>query len=301
MTSFRRTIATAVTGASIALVLAMAAGAAVPKAKWYWSLAVSNSDPNTLLLATSNGLYRSTNAGTTWQPVGPTGVNATSLAEAGNVVLMSGVHLAPGAKPVVIEKRTYLSGRGPGLLAASTDDGQTWHQLHPRGLPNLAIQALAADQAHAQVVYALLRTGALYRSSDSGHSFRLIAPRLGGPPWALAITRANHFLAGDMTTGPYLSTNGKQWSHPAFVDPKGGVMVMEYAVQPTNLKRILMTSYGVLMSTDSGQSWHVALKSKVMFGPVAWAPKASRVAYAVGWDRSLWRSLDGGASWTRVS
>ena len=78
-------------------------------------------------------------------------------------------------------------------------------------------------------------------------------------------------------------------------------MVMEYAVQPTDSTRVLMTAYGVEMSTDSGKTWHVALKSNVMFGPVAWAPTKSDVAYAVGFDRSLWRSDDGGKSWTKVA
>jgi photosystem II stability/assembly factor-like uncharacterized protein len=55
------------------------------------------------------------------------------------------------------------------------------------------------------------------------------------------------------------------------------------------------------MSTDGGKTWHVALKSKAMFGPVAWASNTRGVAYAVGFDRSVWRSDDGGESWTAVS
>ena len=78
-------------------------------------------------------------------------------------------------------------------------------------------------------------------------------------------------------------------------------MVMEYAVQPTDSTRVLMTSRGVQMSTDGGQTWHFALKSDVMFGPVAWAPSTSDVAYVVGFDRSVWRSSDAGKSWTKVS
>jgi photosystem II stability/assembly factor-like uncharacterized protein len=38
-----------------------------------------------------------------------------------------------------------------------------------------------------------------------------------------------------------------------------------------------------------------------MFGPVAWAPSKTSVAYAIGFDRSLWRSDDKGESWTRVA
>jgi photosystem II stability/assembly factor-like uncharacterized protein len=55
------------------------------------------------------------------------------------------------------------------------------------------------------------------------------------------------------------------------------------------------------MSTDAGKTWHLSLKSRLMFGPVAWAPSASQVAYAVGFDRSFWRSADGGSTWTKVS
>ena len=78
-------------------------------------------------------------------------------------------------------------------------------------------------------------------------------------------------------------------------------MVMEYAVQPSDPSHVVMTSVGILQSTDGGKTWHLALKSRVMFGPVAWAPSASDVAYAVGFDRSFWRTGDGGTTWTKVS
>ena len=76
---------------------------------------------------------------------------------------------------------------------------------------------------------------------------------------------------------------------------------MEYAVQPSDPQRVLMTSYGVELSSDGGKSWHVVLNSKVMFGPVAWSPSTPDVAYAIGWDRSVWRSTDGGKVWARTS
>jgi len=195
----------------------------------------------------------------------------------------------------------YTIPSGPGVVAMSTDSGATWHLLHPDGLPSLAVQALATGRANSAVLYVLLRTGALYRSADAGRSFQLVAPKIGGPAWAFAITQGNHFVAGDMASGNYLSASGKLWQHTSFKDAKGGAMVMEYAVQPTDSTRVLMTSYGVEMSSDGGKSWHVVLKSKVMFGPVAWAPTTPAVAYAVGWDRSVWRSTDGGKSWRRTS
>ena len=74
-----------------------------------------------------------------------------------------------------------------------------------------------------------------------------------------------------------------------------------YATQPSDPNHVLMTAYGVVSSNDGGMTWHPALRSKVMFGPVAWAPGQSGTAYAVGFDRSLWRSVDGGKTWTPVS
>jgi hypothetical protein len=296
----RGIVAVGVSCAVLALTPAGAAGA-VPRAKWYWSLVVSPSNPNTLLLGTSTGLYCSSDAGKTWHAAGLDGVNATSLVQAGNTIFIGGVRRSPGAKPVVVERGAYISARGPGVLAASTDEGETWQQLHPRGLPSLDVQALAVDPANARALYAVPRAGGVYRSTDGGRSFKLVTPKVGGTPWALAVTQSGHLIAGDMTTGSYLSARGKTWQHTPFIDPQGTFMVMEYAVQPTDLKRILMTSYGVVMSTDSGKSWHVVLKSKAMFGPVAWAPHTTGVAYAVGWDRSVWRSADNGENWTKTS
>jgi photosystem II stability/assembly factor-like uncharacterized protein len=186
-------------------------------------------------------------------------------------------------------------------LSRSRDDGVTWQQLHPRGLANETVQALAVDSSDGNALYALLNDGKLYRSLDGGRSFALAAPKVGIVPWAFAVTDKDDFVGGDMDTGAFRSTNGKTWQKTPFTDTRGGRMVMEYAVQPGDGNRVLMTSYGVELSTDAGASWHVALKSNVMFGPVAWAPSKSDVAYAVGFDRSLWRSDDGGKSWTSVS
>jgi len=190
---------------------------------------------------------------------------------------------------------------GSSVLAASTDGGKTWQELHPRGLPNVSVQALAVDPANETTLYALLNNGRLYRSADGARSFQLASSKLGIPPWAFVITRSRQFVAGDMDSGSYVSPNGKAWRRTAYTDSRGGRMVMEYAVQPNDTTRVLMTSRGIEMSTDSGKTWHAALKSDVMFGPVAWAPSKPEVAYAVGFDSSLWRSVDGGKRWTKAS
>ncbi len=284
----------------IALMPATALGA-VPKENWYWTMVAPGPNANLLLLGTSNGLYRSSDGGKTWHAAGFANVNATSLVQAGGTLFLGGVRVTAGASAVLTAHGDYVVSPGQGVLAASSDGGTTWKELHPSGLPNLEVAALAVDPASSHALYAVLRSGAVYRSSDGGRSFALVTTKIGGTPWALAISQGDRLVGGNMSTGTYLSANGKSWQHPPFVDPRGSYMVMEYAVDPADPARLLMTSYGVLASTDGGTSWHPALKSKVMFGPIAWAQSTAGVAYAVGFDGSLWRTADGGTRWTEVS
>jgi hypothetical protein len=114
------------------------------------------------------------------------------------------------------------------------------------------------------------------------------------------VTEGGHFVAGDMDTGAYASANAQSWQHTPYHDSRGGKMVMEYAVKPGDPATVLMSAFGLELSTDAGKTWHPALKSTVMFGPVAWSPTAHDVAYAVGFDGSVWRSADGGKTWTEV-
>jgi photosystem II stability/assembly factor-like uncharacterized protein len=274
----------------------------LPSVLWYWTMAVSPSDPNVLLLATSGGLYRSADGGGSWASTGPKNVNATSLVQSGHTLYAGGVRVKPGVPSAgVIRRATYrVATDGAAVLASSGDDGKTWQVLHPRGLPSISVQALAVDPASSDSLYALLNTGKLYRSTDGAKSFRLVSPRLGINPWAIALTTGGHFVGGDMDGGPSTSANGKSWQPTTFKDSRGTKMVMEYAVQPNDANRVLMTSFGILSSTDGGKTWHPALSSRVMFGPVAYAPSKPTTAYAVGFDGSLWRSDNSGTSWKKV-
>jgi photosystem II stability/assembly factor-like uncharacterized protein len=298
-TMLRRCALPAVVVAAVLAAVPGPAAGAVPASEWYWTLVVPSTSANVLLLGTGHGLYRSSDGGRRWQATGPAGLDATSIAQNGSTIFVAGVSQAAHATPTVVVHGAYQVGKGKPVFEASTDGGTTWSALAPRGLPAVAVQALAVDPANEDV-YAVLRTGAVYRSTDAAQSFRLVSAKIGGSPWALAITQGGRFVAGNMTTGAYLSTNGAGWRHTAFTDPRGSRMVMEYAVQPGDPSHVLMTSYGVLSSTDGGTTWQPSLRSKVMFGPVAFSPSTPTVAYAVGWDHSLWRTGNAGRTWTRV-
>jgi hypothetical protein len=300
MTAFRRWVVIGAVMAVLMALMAATAGAAVPQARWYWTMAVSPTNPKVLVLGTNTGLDRSVNGGKTWHTTGPTNLNATSLVRVGSTIFAGGVVEPPMGPATLTVHGQYVVPSGQGVLEASTDGGATWQQLHPSGLPGLAVQALATDPGNSKSLYAELKNGALYSSTDGGHSFRLVTHKVGGTPWALTITQPGNLVAGDMTTGNFVSADATHWLDTGFTDPQKGKMVMEYAVQPTDTSHVLMSSYGVVSSSDGGKTWTSSLDSKVMFGPVAWAATMPAVAYAVGFDASLWRTSDSGKTWTNV-
>src|SRR5262249_8908087 len=192
------------------------------------------------------------------------------------------------------------AARAPSVPSAGTPPAQSCPAAPPRGLGGGAAQAPTADPASPGSLIAMMSTGRVYRSTDGGKSFKLISPRVGGPPWAVAVTGGG-FVAGNMRTGSYTSANGTSWKRTSFTHSKGARMVMEDAGQPGTPAHVLMTACGVVSSDDGGATWHPSLRSKVMFGPAAFAPGTPTVAYAVGFDRSLWRTDDAGATWKQVT
>lgn len=274
-------------------------GALLPYAAWYWTMLVSPSNANLLLVGTNAGVLRSANGGKTWKTAGLTNLNTTSLAQVGSSIYAGGV---VGPNPIARIGTGRVAPAGTAVLSVSTDDGKTWKTVHPSGLPKTTIEAMNIDPANPKALYVLLNTGGLYRSTDGARSFELVTSKIGIIPYAFTITNNGQFVGGDMDSGSHTSPNAKAWTATAFTDASGGHMVMEYAVQPSGASRVLMTSMGIEMSTDGGKTWHLVLKDggNVMFGPVAYAPKSPQVAYAIGFDRSIWRSDDGGQTWSQI-
>jgi photosystem II stability/assembly factor-like uncharacterized protein len=263
-------------------------------------MAVAPTNPDVVVVGTAAGAYRSSDGGKTWQATGPKGINATSLVQAGSDLFLGGAALKASEGPIVRIGAARAAAAGNAVLAESSDGGVSWQVLHPRGLPDVSIQALAVGPGGGSTLYALLNTGKLYRSTDGARSFTLATSHFGVPPWALAVTQMNDFVAGNMDTGAYVGT-ASAFVPTGFKNTLGSDMVMEYAVQPGDSSHVLMTAYGVESSSDAGKTWHVALNSKVMFGPVAWSSSQPDTAYAVDFDGNVWHTTDGGSSWSEIT
>lgn len=247
----------------------------LPRTPDYHSLLVAPSDARTLLLGTHDGLFRSADGGRTWAKDALDGRDAMNLARPGRRVVWAAGHL---------------------VLARSADGGATWEDVRPSGLPSLDVHGFAVDPRDAQRLYAAVAGEGLFRSTDGGSSFELRSRDVGPGVMALAVLPGGRILAGDMQRSLLASSSdgGASW--------KGVVRasVMGLAVNPTRPRIVLASGPGVLRSTDGGRAWAQALELEAGSGPVAWSASEPDVAYVVGLDRSLWRSDDAGATWSKV-
>lgn len=118
---------------------------------------------------------------------------------------------------------------------------------------------------------------------------------VGGDVFALAVTRDGRILAGDTRRGLLSSSDGGRTWNALFESP-----VLGLAVNPKQPQRILAAGQVTQLSTDGGRRWKPVLALNEGMGPVAWSESAPRIAYLVGFDKTLYRSSDGGESWHPV-
>lgn len=158
------------------------------------------------------------------------------------------------------------------------------------GRPRLRCRSAAPENLYA----ALAGTG-LYRSIDGGSSFDLVSTDVGPAVMALAVMPDGRIFAGDMQQGLMVSSDGgKTWTR------RLRARLMGLAVNPADPKRILATGPGLLLSTNGGGKWRRVLDIPDGAGPVAWSRSNPRIAYAVGFDRTLYRSSNLGKNWSDV-
>ncbi len=248
--------------------------AGLPDTPDYHSLMVSPTNAKALLLGTHYGLFRSTDGGRTWASDALGGQDAMNLVRPGGETLWVAGHM---------------------VLAKSVDGGKTWSDVRPAGLPGFDVHGFASDPRNSRTLYAAIAGTGLYRSTDGGNSFSVVSTDVGPAVMALAVMRDGRILAGDMQQGLMISRDGgKTWARNL------RAQLMGLALNPTDSKRILASGPGVSLSTNGGGNWKRVLNIPDGGGPVAWSQSNPKVAYVVGFDRTLYRSTDSGQTWSAV-
>lgn len=273
-------LAAAVIAAVVAVVATRGGGggaassAGLPDTPDYHSLLVSPTNPRKLVLGTHVGLYVSSDGGRHWRFDSLSGDDAMNLQRQGGDTI-------------------WLAGHE--VFKKSSDGGVTWSDVRTAGLPSLDIHGFAVDPRKPTTLYAAVAGEGLYRSQDGGRSFALASGEVGGNVMALAVLPDARILAGDMQQGLLESSDGgASWKQTL------QAQLMGLAVNPSNPKRLLAAGAGIALSIDGGRSWRSVLDLPDGVGPVAWSQSDPKLAYAVGFNRTFYRSADGGESWQPV-
>ncbi len=255
----------------------------LPDTPDYHSLIVSPNDPDKIFLGTHEGLFASSDGGKSWRQTGAIEGDAMSL-----------------ARDATDDQLLYAAGHG--LFQRSEDGGATWNDIplddaisetsSIDGAKAVDIHGFAADPAQPGTVYAAVANRGLYRSTDYGESFtKLSDTGAAAMGVALTDTKPQRIYLADMGEGLLVSSNeGKTWR---LLQPG----VISVAISPDDPKRVLAAGEAIYLATDGESFKQVQAGPKDGFGPVVFAPSDPLRAYAVAYDRVLYVSQDGGATW----
>lgn len=272
-------------------------------------LVVDKADPDTVYLALTSGVYRSVDGGATWTvgkqglPVAQTGV------QAGRIPLRD-LALDPQVPSTLYAALEPVAGEDPGGVFRSTDGGATWAPAR-QGLPlPLAVFDLAPDSTHPGVLYAGTPRG-VFRSADGGDHWAATPAELPTPTSSVAIDPASprtvYSGAADRGGLSVSHDGGDTWAPTGEglpISSGGSLLVTQVA---TGDPSVLYASNGgvIWRSHDAGQTFVQADTS----GPLGHImevlidPRDPAVIYAAdgaSHPAGVYRSFDGGDSWTRT-
>jgi photosystem II stability/assembly factor-like uncharacterized protein len=259
--------------------------------------------PNTVLLATHIGLYRSSDGGATWKVVA-----------AGDGQPMAGLMTFKLAQSAVDPKRVYClalprTGAGapppasgaaqPGLYT-SDDAGQTWRLATPAtAFPSPSLYTIGAGSGGPGQVYAVLSSlgpSGVFVSDDAGAHWRQL-PKVPADPITGITgdpTHPGHVFLFSSSTGVSMSANGgKTWAHAPGIS--GGIYVLSLAGN---------TIYaggdtGLFVSRDGGTHFALA-DGKDTFSILSASPSAPATAYALT-GTAVFRTTDAGKTWKQAA
>jgi photosystem II stability/assembly factor-like uncharacterized protein len=235
-----------------------------------------------LLKAYARALYRSANAGQTWEKINVPGLKDGQIYS---------VTASAAAKGVM-----YVAGSGFGLLRTG-DGGKSWVD-RSKGLPSRNVIAVAAHTTLPDIVYAVVRDQGIYRSQDAGQEWRLMDRGLRDGLRQLV----HSDMPGSMKTGWLFAATAKGvrrimdcfclWQTAGRLDSQAYGITYE-PKEPKHL--YAATAKGLFRSLDGGQNWvGIASPSSNI---VALAYTAAGILFVIDADGMLYDSADDGESW----
>jgi photosystem II stability/assembly factor-like uncharacterized protein len=279
------------------------------------------------------GLWRSDDAGRSWEPVGDVGTAVTPAGETGitSSDVMS-VAVSPTERPS--DYGAVYAGTEPSALFRSEDGGTTWQELKAlRELPSAPtwsfpprpytshVRWITPDPHVAGKVYACIERGALVRSFDGGRTWedhRFNAPKdthtlaaHAAAPGRLYSAAGDGFLEPGWGYAESLD-GGESWQRPdaglrhhylwsVAVDPANPeTLVVTAAASPFKAHHPANAESTVYRKT-AGESWQEVSQglpeTRGTVIPVLASSKAEAGTFYLLSNKGLYRSADAGRSW----
>jgi len=305
--------------------------AGVSRASWTWigpgnvggrvtTILTFANDPNTLLINNpGGGIWKSANAGATWQPVNDFMQNLAVSALAANPANPAEIYAGTGGGPNSVDGGFESQLRGAGMFKSS-DGGTTWTQLastsavdFSNGIERIAISPDGKTVlASAKFVYADV-PAAILRSTDGGQTWSdtLKLPQTSGNSVEFNPKDATQAIASSLTKAYTSGDGGATLTEASGLNaPDGakGLVAATYAKSDPSIVYASVNTNGgeVYRSTDGGKSYALVNTGTKYLGTQGWYcnviwvdPTNANTVVVAGLD--IYRSTDGGRSFTKIS
>jgi photosystem II stability/assembly factor-like uncharacterized protein len=260
-----------------------------------YAVAASKSSPSTVYAATDLSIFKSIDAGVSWQNLTSIGVDQQ---------IFPALAVDPTNASIV-----YTATDEKGVLK-TTNGGSSWSASNA-GLPTTAIDCFAIVPSSPQTVYAGTDSG-IFRSSDGGAHWAVVDSNTPTVR-SLAIDPVDvQTMFAGTDNGIFRSTDGgAHWTDVSGSNSFLQTQIHGLAIDPAAHTHVyLATRNGVWKSTDGGTSWtEIDAGIPSTFGqpdsPGIVIEPGSKIDVAVvgtqvGPGNGVYRSTDGGATWTAL-
>ncbi len=208
------------------------------------ALAQAESNPDLLVAGTLDGVYRTTDAGKSWQRISPAGHE--------EIRNLDSVAIAPHNPDIIYVGTFHLPWK-------TTDGGHRWVSIHEGMIDDSDVMSILVDRSHPQRIYASACSG-IYRSENGAALWK----KIQGIPFS---ARRTHVIRQDpqrpaivyagTTEGLWKTSNaGASWQR---VTPSDWV-INALAIPSETPNRVVIGTekLGVLLSDDGGQHFRAA-------------------------------------------
>jgi len=260
------------------------------------SLAMSPESPNRIFLGTSSGaLFRSDDGGHTWIFNSQFGSDAEYALER--------IAIDPRTSQVMYVGMWSIEDKNRGALFKSSDGGKNWESIS--GMQDKSIRALAIAPSNPDVVVVGALQG-IFRSRDAAQHWEKISEGTdikNVESLAISPVDPDVVLAGTWHLGWKTLDAGRNWSAISKgIDNDSDIFSI--IVDPQHPSTVYASACsGIYKSEDFAESFHKltgvpfsARRTHVL----RQVPGSSGEIYA-GTTLGLWRSVDSGATWKRVT